>query len=337
MMLFFRTDMNDTIATGHVMRCLSIADAAKEKGVESCFILSDDNAAELIEKKGYRTIVLGSQWDDLEAELPEIIEVIKEKKIDSIFVDSYMITEKYMNELKKYVKVASFDDLGNFTIPADLIINYDAWQNEEEYRGKYSDTKVLFGYKYIPLRKEFFDISFDKRVKEKNLLIMSGGSDSCHAIEKILQKVENCDVDNIYAICGIYNQDYERLFDKYNKNSKINILKNVDNIQEYMLKADVCVSAAGNTMYELAACGTPTILYSISEYQYEVAENYGKRGLAEYVGDIKDGETVEKINRILDKYLSDDELRKQKSSEAIRCIDGRGSIRIAEEVISLCK
>ena len=51
-MLYIRTDMNETIATGHMMRCLSIADAAKKQGQETVFLVADAQAQELLKKRG---------------------------------------------------------------------------------------------------------------------------------------------------------------------------------------------------------------------------------------------------------------------------------------------
>ena len=52
-MLYIRTDMNSIIATGHVMRCLAIADAAKKAGKNTTFILADKQAIEVIHERGY--------------------------------------------------------------------------------------------------------------------------------------------------------------------------------------------------------------------------------------------------------------------------------------------
>ena len=64
--LYIRADMNSEISTGHVMRCLSVADAAKRMGREAVFITADDQPKDLIESRGHRCIVLGSRWNDLE-------------------------------------------------------------------------------------------------------------------------------------------------------------------------------------------------------------------------------------------------------------------------------
>ena len=71
-MFYIRTDINEIIATGHVMRCLSIADAAKRQGEDVIFILSDENGKKYIEDRGYKIVVLnfrettkGNAWNPL--------------------------------------------------------------------------------------------------------------------------------------------------------------------------------------------------------------------------------------------------------------------------------
>ena len=86
--LYIRVDMNQTIATGHVMRCLSIAEAAKDEGADVIFILADTQAEELIQSKGIRTIVLNSTWNDFEKEIPDLLDLIARENIRTLLVDS---------------------------------------------------------------------------------------------------------------------------------------------------------------------------------------------------------------------------------------------------------
>ena len=69
-MIIFRADANETVATGHLMRCMTIADACREKGMECEFWLAEDKETERLRQAGFSYRILGSQWDDLEKELP---------------------------------------------------------------------------------------------------------------------------------------------------------------------------------------------------------------------------------------------------------------------------
>ena len=93
-MIFIRTDMNEKIATGHVMRCLSIADALKEQGKEVHFLLADEQAQNLIQSRGYESIVLHTVWNDMDSEIPVLLAAIDRYKITRILIDSYQVTLK---------------------------------------------------------------------------------------------------------------------------------------------------------------------------------------------------------------------------------------------------
>ena len=57
--------------------------------------------------------------------------------------------------------------------------------------------------------------------------------------------------------------------------------------------------------------------------------------IIDYVGDVREENIVDKINMYLKKYMNDMELRKKKSLQMQRFIDGKGAERIAEALIAL--
>ena len=113
-MLYIRTDMNDKIATGHLMRCLSIADVAKQYGEDTVFLLADEQAVEILRSRGHQFIVLHTKWNDMDSELQVIENVISERKIDKILIDSYQVTENYLKRLTDRVTTFYIDDLNAF-------------------------------------------------------------------------------------------------------------------------------------------------------------------------------------------------------------------------------
>ena len=110
-MLYIRVDMNNVIATGHMMRCLSVADAARDMGLETTFIVADEQALPLLEKRGYPSVVLNTKWDDMDSELPVLKKIIEENHIVYLLIDSYKVTQNYLKELTAIVKTLYIDDL----------------------------------------------------------------------------------------------------------------------------------------------------------------------------------------------------------------------------------
>ena len=197
-MLYIRADMNEMIATGHIMRCLSIADAARELGEETTFLLADMQAVELLEDKGYTYIVLNTRWDDMESELDILKNIIFKYGIRMLLIDTYQVTEKYLRELTKITKTIYLDDVNMFHYPVNGIVCYANYYKKFQYANHYSDIDLYLGLQYVPLRKEFQNCQ--KKVirnQIENVLLLSGGSDNYHILKGILEVI---DVEKYYLI-----------------------------------------------------------------------------------------------------------------------------------------
>lgn len=329
--LYIRADMNTEIASGHIMRCLSVADAASTIGISAVFILADNNAKEYVENFGYETIVLDTDWRNLESELPMMHELIKKRGIRHLLIDSYKVTQNYLNSLNLATEVTYLDDLNAFVYPVSKVIYYDCCVSQEEYIRCYVNTKVFYGYDYVPLRSEFSDNCREKRLDNiNNILVLSGGADEFHAIKRIVAAIKDEEV-NITAICGRLNDDYEELLARY-KDSNVTVLKSVNNIADYMKKSDLCITAAGNTVYESAASLTPMITYILSKEQYPVARKLSDEDIAVYLGNMKEDTPENRLRNLLLELKANPERLKNMADKGKTLVDGNGAWRIAKAV-----
>lgn len=329
--------MNQTIATGHVMRCLSIAEAARDNGVEAIFILADEQAQDLIQSKGFRTIALNSTWNDLEKELPDLLDLIAKENIEKLLVDSYYVTEKYLATLNKVTSVAYIDDLNSFHYPVDTLIAYANYWKKMNYEENYPGTKLLLGCSYVPLRKEFQNQNLPpKLIREKveNLLILTGGSDNWGISENILDHLPLEQYQNINVICGRYYEQFDYLKTRYRNCTNVHLHKAVDNIIDYMLDADWAVSAGGTTLYELCATGTPTITYSFADNQLDNVKQFAEDGIMQYVGDIRYDKVYENIRTVVESY-QEHSYRNQISDKMKQLIDGQGAHKLIRALFDL--
>lgn len=337
--ILIRTDMNKYIATGHVMRCLSIADAAVDEGCQVLFVSSDNGGRDVVKNRGYDYISLGTVWNRMEDEIDKLYEEINRFKPDCILVDSYYVTDNYMGQLKKICKTAYIDDLGNCIYPCDILICYANYYEKFMYHQKYvSGTRLLLGCSYTPLRKVFSliekkEISHDVR----EILLMSGGTDSFHIIQNLLDKfMQTSEVlknVHIVSVCGRYNDDYESISKMYENDDVIEVVSSVNNIEEYMTHADIAVSAAGTTLYELCACGVPTICYTIADNQVENALSFDGDDMMINAGDLRESGTIDKIFDSVINLMRNYDKRVAMSKKMLELVDGHGASRIVKELI----
>lgn len=341
-MLYIRVDANEIIATGHVMRCLSIAQAAKRMGEETTFIVADKTGEALIKKNGFPVICLHSKWDDLIDEKEQLADVIHQLHIDLLLIDSYYVTEDYLAMLNKLTQTAYIDDLNRFAYPVDILINYNFYAENLKYKERYRklniSTEFLLGPKYAPLREEF--IVEKKNITEcpTKILITSGGTDNFNMNMALLEEFQKhiwFEKLEYYVILGAFNPYREALEQKWGLYPNIHLLSNVKNMSYYMQECDMAVTAGGTTVYELCACGIPSVLYTMADNQYMIAQTVSDRKWIPWVGDIRNDKDscVRKIAEQIETDIKDYTGRKQKSISMQETVDGCGS----ERIVSCCK
>ncbi|EOS44189.1 UDP-2,4-diacetamido-2,4,6-trideoxy-beta-L-altropyranose hydrolase [Lachnospiraceae bacterium JLR.KK009] len=330
-MIYIRTDMNDIIATGHVMRCLAIAEAARAQGEDIMFLLADPQACSLLDKHGFPYTILHTCWDDMDSELPIIGKVIEEQRIEKILVDSYQVTPNYLNALTQMVKTLYIDDLNAFEYPVNALVCYANYGKTFYQNRNYQRTNLFLGTQYVPLRRNF-ERCGKKQINPsaENLILLSGGTDKYNMLECLLESIEIKKYKDIQVICGVYYPKYDYICGKYSGHQNIHVYKAVQDIEKHMEHADLAVAAGGTTLYELCALGVPTIAYAIADNQLDNVKTFHKDGIIDYAGDVREENVVGKINSLLNLYYGNCKLRQQKSEKMQGLVDGKGAWRIAE-------
>lgn len=372
-MVVIRTDANSKIGMGHVMRCLSVADALLKRGEEVLFVTADDTPVPLLTKKGVPYRVLHTDYADMEAELPGLLCILQEltqraelpeevlsrmssqRKDIAILVDSYYVTEKYLAALKKRITTIYMDDIYAFSYPVDMLINYNIYGEEMGYEkdAAFADTKLLLGTEYVPLREEFSagagyvqsrkELSLGAAnvtpAEEGGILITTGGSDSFNLAGQLLMEAMKYDAlkeKEYHVISGSLNPHIGELQALAQKHENIHIHCNVTNMSELMAESEVALSAGGSTLYELCAVGVPVIAFSFAENQEHLVQTFVKRGIAQYGGNYRtDGnKMIQNTIAGLEKLCGDEALKTEYRRKALQLVDGRGAERIAEALLS---
>ncbi len=336
-MVYIRLDVNSQIGMGHAMRCLSIADALRSLGKKVTFITADNTGEELLKERGYDVVCLNGKWDAPQQELEGLLKFIQENPAEYMIVDKYEISENYLKKINEVIKVVYIDDLNRFIYPCDCLIAYANYYEKFQYPKHYKDTKLLLGTKYVPLRKEYSDQK-EKQINSSGskVIFLSGGTDNygvAITFVRELIKQQVLDMYHIRIICGAFHKDIEQLraLEKEYENN-LEILVQVKDMWNYMQWADMAVSAGGTTLYELSACGTPFITYTIADNQFDNVKTFEKDNHIYYAGDMRK-EPEKKMKHLVCKLnlLRNDIKQREEISKSLQqLVDGKGSMRIAE-------
>lgn len=333
--IYIRVDMNDIIATGHMMRCISIAEAARDININAVFIIAEGSAVSMIQSRGFEYIVLNSRWNDLEYELLDLISLIKQRNVTRLLIDSYYVTERYLKELYDVTETIYIDDINMFDYKVDRLICYADYYKDFKYdKTHYCSRLHYLGTKFVPLRKEFSS-NIKKKISDKIecVLLLSGGTDNKSILSNILNVILGELECKVYVVCGRYSCDYYKMKEQYRKYEQVFILKNVNNINEYMQEADLAISAGGTTLYELCVCGVPSISYSMADNQIRGAERLGEEGIISYIGDIRYNDITTNLKYCIKRYY-DRSYRERLSIKMQNKVDGKGANRIVEALVN---
>lgn len=296
--LLMVTEGGKALGLGHIRRCLSLAGALRDAGVTVAFrVAGDEGARAFVRQAGFR---------------------LDEHETDGVLFDSYSLTERDVRAFEDRKKIA-IDDLQR-SLPVDLVIDPAPGQASHEPRAQWSSSsRSLLGPRYALLRPEFRDLP-ERRTRPaiERVLITLGGGDTGALLGRVAQSCTAAFPGAaIDAVAGPFAGGSGTL-------EGVTILKEPD-MREIMMRADIAVSAAGQTLFELAATGTPAIAVVTADNQ--------RRNIAGFVtaGTVLDGtgfgEACERIRSV--------ELRQQMSVRGRQLVDGRGAERVAAAVVEL--
>lgn len=351
--IYFRTDGNTEIATGHIMRCLTIARACANQNANAAFIVSDEESLALLQERfdvpnEFAVYCLHSDYHRMYEELPALIDWLDAKTdcTDTVsctdpskpwlFVDSYFVTPAYFATLGAHYRVAYLDDLRSFSCNVDLVINYDTETDSPYYTNA---SRKLLGPRYTPLREQFMQPAYTVRSSVQNILLSTGGTDPHGIAECLLQKIfdtpnESCRPLQSYdyhIITSKSNSRYNTLLSMAAANPHIHIHTDVSDMASLMASCDLAVSAGGTTLCELCAVGIPAVSYLMAENQRTAVETFSQAGLIPFAG--VNCSAISNILHFLTQ-MSENENARKKSSQSMRAfLDGRGAVRIAEALL----
>ena len=338
MKTIFRTDGNREIGLGHIVRCLALADELKDRNVSSemLFITKYEEGQRLIECREYKV---------LRAEHDELSQISQLSTGGALLITDFLDTDNaFISHLKASanITVISIDNNTRLKrIDADVVVNANVFDEEETK--VIGSTRYYLGPKYMILRKEFG--AGRVQVKEigdqvRTILVMSGGGDSSQdslliksvsALNGIGEEVR------IHLVCGPvfpFTSKLRKLLSE--AKGEFDVSFNPPNLIEIMKNADIAISAAGITLYELATLGIPSMVVPQrgphTNHQEDIAISFEAHGACINLGRNASADLLRQKSIM----LMNDRLQREKLSENAKTfVDGRGLERLLQVIESL--
>jgi len=306
-----RTDASRQIGSGHVMRCLTLADELRDKGAEVVFIMRgyDSNIDEYVRGKKFIVHLLPhpseynlqqnldgyEQWLGVkqEKDAEETIQFIADKHIDWLIIDHYAIEKIWEKKLRPYVnKIMVIDDLANRKHDCDLLLDQNYIRDKSRYDQLISPSTIkLLGPNYVLLRKDFTKYRNIKKQLKKELdrvFVFFGGSDSYNLTTTALKSLEEKHLQHLFvdAVIGSANSCQQEIKEYIASNPRAKLHIQVDNIAEIMSSADIALGAGGSTTWERMAIGLPSIVVTTAENQVPFTKELYQDGYLNWLGNV---------------------------------------------------
>lgn len=311
---------------GHITRCLSLYQAFEERKITpTLFINGDKNAEGIVGNSNFQII----DWLNHPTQL-----VTEINHGDILIIDSYTAGIEFYERFSKFSKFSLFiDDTLRINYPSGIILNGTINAESFPYK-KNSVHDFLLGTKFTPLRNNFWKCGSKKiNPNIQSILITFGGQDNSGLtlpILKLLNEIYPHVIKKVVIGSGYSNsQDIDK-----SRNDYTEIILNPDAAKmcDLMLSSDVAISAAGQTLYELASTGTPTIAICVAENQkYNINEWKRKKFIIDPIFNTD----VNFLRKVVEQIKSFESIsvRKKVSRIGRESVDGVGALRTVNYII----
>jgi UDP-2,4-diacetamido-2,4,6-trideoxy-beta-L-altropyranose hydrolase len=341
--LIIRADASSAIGLGHVMRCLALAQAWRDVGGTAVFAMRRGSAT-MIERLAVEQMEVTPISADA-GTMDDALETAEEAARISaswIVVDGYLFGAEYQERLKESgARLCCIDDLGGHDhYWADVVLNQNLHATEALYQNREPYTRLLLGSRYALLRREFVEWRvWDREIPPiaRRLLVTLGGGDLENVTLKALEALDLLGLCNLetMVVVGNANPHSPALAVAASKcRHPITMHSDVTNMAEAMAWADLALSGAGSTCWELAFMGLPSVMIPVAANQVPVSEGLEREGIGVNLG-WHSGVSPERIAAAIQSLASSAELRSAMAKCARDAVDGRGAERLVRLLLAV--
>ena len=350
MRIAIRVDASSKIGTGHFMRCLTLADALKQRGAQTRFISRQmpEYLRDMLAEKGHEFRLFDSKpgkeavdnlshahWLDTSqrADAQDSIQALSDQNWDWLIVDHYALDTNWESALRQSTRnIFVIDDIADRQHDCDVLLDQNFYTDmETRYIGMVSARcQLLLGPRYALLRDEFRQLREQAKPRSgavKRVLVFFGGVDAGNyttlAIEALVNvAIKGLNVDVVIGAQHPYRKDIESACAGHGFACHVQTKR----MAELMAAADLAVGAAGVANWERCCLGLPCIVGAVAQNQLQSAKDLFALGAVRFIGAAQDI-TAQKLSEEIDQTHHSDWIKKA-SLCGLGLVDAQGVARV---------
>lgn len=351
-----RVDASVRIGSGHLMRCMTLADHLRERGGSISFMSREltGNLLHLAEQKGYTVHripfpsnrltkpqgnlshagLLEVDWQKDAEETKRILQRY-DQPVDWLIVDHYAVDGRWESQMRPFTrKIMVIDDVADRPHDCDVLLDQNLYQDMDiRYDGLVpASCRKLLGPTFALLRPEFVEAQKKVRSRDgsiKRILVFFGGSDPTNETEKTLAAIRLLNRPEILVdvVVGISNQRKDIISALCSSLPNTRYYCQIDNIAEMLNNTDMVIGAGGATTWERCCLAVPTIVISVADNQINISKAAASAGAILYLGS-SDSVTADELADQVRSIMREPDRLRELSRQAMYLVDGYGAERV---------
>lgn len=279
---FFRCDASTTIGSGHLVRCLAMAEQFRELGLECGFICRELPGSPLHLLTGYQSYLLPPDTNEQE-ELSKVSSLLQAHPEAFLVVDRYGCPtwERHWAGLAPLVVI---DDIANENHLCHALINSNYGINFDHYIDHLPPGTPLFlGPGFSILRKAFWHVSSDRQPR-RDVLLFFGAGDAEGWSLRFAQALIHQDSPLTFRLWVSSQNAFIEELKRLSLPPHLELVIEPTDIVSLLQSCRIFYGSAGTVTWERLRCGLPGITASVADNQIPGAKALADDGYQIFLG-----------------------------------------------------
>lgn len=355
MKVAFRVDASNRIGSGHVMRCLTLAEVVRARGAVVHFVCRDHpgNHATTIRNRGFDVTLMpmstsaerqspdagnyaswiGDAWSaDADETARRVAQVFG--GADWVVVDHYALGAEWERRVRAVTsRILAIDDLANREHDCDLLLDQNL---VEGYATRYdalvpNRCRTMLGPSYALLQPTYARLRNSTKPRAgavKRIFVAFGGADATNLTGKVVSAfrslgVRGVTMDVIVDPNSSSSADIRRTL---GSRDDVRLSSGLPTLAPLMAESDASIGATGATTWERCCLGLPSIVITLAENQRPIARKLHEMGVVRWLGDateVGEAEIAGALRTLLERPLDP-----EWSLRSFSLVDGQGADRV---------